>query len=124
MLSFALALMRFAKAVLRSWNDQEFRACLALALLMLVSGTIFYNRVEGWTWIDALYFSVTTMSTVGFGDLSPQTNAGKIFTVFYILVGVGIFVSLFTFLARALLQSPDVDTEGSDPHGSLATRKD
>jgi voltage-gated potassium channel len=46
--------------------------------------------VEGFGWIDAFYFSATTLTTVGYGDLSPQTDFGKIFTTVYIFVGIGI----------------------------------
>mmetsp|Transcript_140543 Transcript_140543/g.437062 ORF Transcript_140543/g.437062 Transcript_140543/m.437062 type:complete len:412 (-) Transcript_140543:19-1254(-) len=44
--------------------------------------------VEHWTFIDALYFSMVTMSTVGFGDLSPGSDGAKVFTSAYILVGI------------------------------------
>jgi voltage-gated potassium channel Kch len=103
MLSFALTVLRLIKAVVRSWRVPTFRATLALAVFILLSGTIFYHGVEGWSWIDALYFSATTVSTVGLGDLSPQTEIGKLFTVIYMFVGIGVFVALFTQFARALL---------------------
>lgn len=64
------------------------------------------DLVEGWSWIDSLCFSVTIMSTVGLGDFSPATQFGKVFTVFYIFVGVGVFVALFAQFARALVFDP------------------
>jgi len=73
-------------------------------LLILASGTVFYSSVEGWHWIDALYFCTATLSTVGYGDFVPQTQMGKLFTVVYIFVGVGVFVALFAQFARALLR--------------------
>ncbi|MDI3337191.1 potassium channel family protein [Defluviimonas aestuarii] len=110
MLSFALTVLRLIKAVVRSWRVPTFRATLFLAAVILLSGTVFYRGVEGWSWVDSLYFSATTISTVGLGDLSPQTEIGKLFTVVYIFVGVGVFVALFTQLARALL-SKELDRE-------------
>jgi voltage-gated potassium channel Kch len=107
MLSFALTVIELLRAIVRSPADKEFRAGLVLAVLILVSGTSFYRTVEGWSWIDSLYFCVTTMSTVGFGDLSPVTPFGKIFTIVYIFVGVGVFVALFAQFARALLKVTD-----------------
>ena len=104
MFAFAINMIRLLKAIARSWNVPNFRAGLGLAVLILVSGTIFYRSVEGWSWIDALYFSVTTISTVGFGDLAPRTDIGKLFTVVYIFVGVGVFVALFAQFARALVK--------------------
>lgn len=104
MISLFLNAYRLLQAIARSWEAPGFRGGLLLALLILLSGTVFYRSVEGWSWIDALYFSATTVSTVGLGDLSPQTDAGKIFTVIYIFVGVGVFVALFAQFARALVR--------------------
>jgi voltage-gated potassium channel Kch len=91
-----------------------FRANFALAVLILLSATLFYHSVEGWSWIDALYFSVTTISTIGLGDLSPQTDFGKLFTIIYIFVGVGVFVALLAQFARALLKV-EGDSKGPAP---------
>ena len=111
MISFYMTFLRLLKAILRSWKVPEFRATFGLAVIILLTGTVFYRNVEGWGWIDALYFSTTTISTVGLGDLSPQTDLGKIFTVVYIFVGIGVFVALFSQLARALIGS---DKEAED----------
>lgn len=113
MLSFALTLLRLFQAIWRSWQAPGFRASASLAVLILVSGTFFYRSVEGWSWIDSLYFSVTTVSTVGIGDLAPQTDFGKLFTVAYIFVGVGVFVVLFTQFASALLRIEAVERDAT-----------
>ena len=57
-------------------------------LLYLGVGAIFYVAVEDWTFIDAIYFAVVTMSTVGYGDLDATTDGSKVLTMFYIAVGV------------------------------------
>ena len=103
MISFFLTLFRLLQAIWRAWHDPYFRASGILAVLLLTSGTLFYSAVEGWRWIDALYFSVATLSTVGYGDLVPQTDLGKIFTICFILVGLGVFVTLVTRLAHAMM---------------------
>lgn len=106
MLSFSLIILRLAKGVSRCWRDLAFRTTLVLVCLTVLSGTLFYRSIEGWGWIDAVYFSVATISTVGYGDLAPQSDIGKIFTIFYMLVGIGLFVALVTQLARALIVPP------------------
>ncbi len=67
---------------------------LATISLLLI-GSIFYHNMEGWNWIDSIYFSVITLTTVGYGDFSPQTDSGKIFTMFYVVIGIGL---MFTFI--------------------------
>jgi voltage-gated potassium channel len=69
-------------------------------IIILSIGTVFYRFVEGFSWIDAYYFSVVTLATVGYGDLAPRTNVGKVFTTFYIFIGVGILATFFSFLVR------------------------
>lgn len=97
MTSFYMTVMRFIDAFIRSLKDPEFRAMLLVVFGLLVSGTLFYSGVEGWPVVDALYFSVMTLATVGCGDLSPSTELSKIFTILYVVVGVGVFLS---FIAK------------------------
>lgn len=66
-------------------------------------GAVFYHYVEGLSWLDSFYFCVITLTTVGYGDITPQTNIGKIFTMFYILIGVGIIASSLSYLLRSSL---------------------
>lgn len=103
MSSLILTLFRFFKGVRGAWTMPDFRSVLALVVMTLASGTIFFHQVEGWSWIDAFYFSVTTMSTVGYGDLAPKSDLGKLFTTIYIVVAVGLFVALVSFLADGML---------------------
>ena len=113
MLSFWLVLFRLGKGVYRCWHDVAFRTTLILVCLSLLSGTLFYRSIEGWSWLDAAYFSVATISTVGYGDLAPKSDVGKLFTIVFIPVGIGLFVALVTQIARALI-APPVPVSGKD----------
>ena len=97
---FFNTLLRFTKSYMKGLRDPEFRAMASLVILLLVFGTVFYHQVEGWTWIDSFYFCVISLTTVGFGDLSPSTPASKLVTVFYIMMGIGI---LLIFVERLAL---------------------
>ena len=76
---------------------------MLLVASLLVVGTIFYVLVEGWGVVDALYFCAMSLATVGYGDVVPETEIGKLFTVVYVLSGIGILVSFFTALTSKTL---------------------
>jgi hypothetical protein len=73
-----------------TWDRYSNRILLGMALLVLTVGTVAYRLLEDWSWVDAFYFSAVAVTTVGFGDLTPSTDASKLFTVFYIFSGVTI----------------------------------
>lgn len=75
------------RAMLR---EPEGRVLVSLAIGTITFGTVAYMWLEGWSVVNALYFSVVALATVGFGDIVPTTDAGKLFTVGYILFGIGI----------------------------------
>ena len=74
-------------------SDRESRPLFIYAALVLCVGWLFYHWAEGWSWIDSLYFSVVTLGTVGYGDFTPSTPLSKLFTIFYILNGIGVLVA-------------------------------
>lgn len=79
------------------------RELAGLVVAILVVGAVFYHYVEGLSVLDALYFSVTTLTTVGFGDISPQTAAGKIFTILYILGGISLMLAFLNLMAKRIV---------------------
>ena len=85
--------MLFLKSIISFLKDEEYRGLLYTSSFILGLGTIAYRFIEGWSWIDSLYFSVITLTTIGYGDFTPQTDAGKLFTIFYILLGLGMILS-------------------------------
>jgi hypothetical protein len=101
--SLLLGLVRLAQSVARSFREPQFRALLLLYGALLLIGTVFYVRAEGWSVLDALYFSVVTLATVGYGDFAPRTSIGKMFTIVYILIGAGVFVVLAAELAVGII---------------------
>lgn len=100
MLKHILNLFKYAASILRSLKDQEFRGLLLFVFAILGTGTYFYHILEKWRWLDSFYFSVTTLTTVGYGDLAPRTDGGKIFTIIYIFLGVGIILGFINAVAR------------------------
>lgn len=85
--------MIYIKTIVSFLKDEEYRDLMFTTFIILGIGTVVYHYLEGWEWIDAFYFSVITLTTIGYGDFSPQTVEGKLFTVFYILVGIGMILA-------------------------------
>jgi hypothetical protein len=85
-------------------EGSQFRSLVFLVVITLLGGTIFYSLEEGWSVVDAFYFSVTTLPTVGFGDLTPATTLGKLFTVVYIFAGLGIILGFIDTVAKETLR--------------------
>jgi voltage-gated potassium channel len=69
------------------------RSVIIASLALFFLGTIIFHFVEGWRWLDAFYFCVITLATVGYGDFTPKTDTGKIIAIFYIISGIGIFLA-------------------------------
>jgi len=81
-------------------EETGFNALLLLAASTLLIGTTFYHYIEKWAWIDSLYFSTITLTTIGYGDFVPTTPLSKIFTIFYIIIGIGIILGFVNLVAR------------------------
>lgn len=79
-------------------------ACIVSLFAILAVGTAGYQIIEGWTWIESLYMTVITVSTVGFGELHPLSDAGRIFTTVLICVGVGIVALAVSVMFRTIFQ--------------------
>ena len=84
--------MYLFKIILSFLQDKEYHQLLGITLIILALGTISYHYLEGWSWINALYFSIITLTTIGYGDFSPQTTAGKLFIIAYVILGIGIIL--------------------------------
>jgi len=62
---------------------------LCFLLIIISMGTIGYHLMEGWSFLDALYMTVITLATVGYGEIHPLSTGGRIFTIFLIFSSVG-----------------------------------
>lgn len=67
---------------------------------------MFYATVDGLRWVDAVYLSVVTLTTLGYGDLHPVSDLGKLFTIFYLFTGMGVVITVVIRLARAMFNEP------------------
>lgn len=86
------------------FRNPEIRGLMPSVIGTLLVGTVFYRIVEGWGWGNSLYFSVITLTTVGYGDYSPQTGVGRLFTIFYLFIGIGLLLSFVNVIAKQKLE--------------------
>jgi voltage-gated potassium channel len=78
-------------------------AAISSLLGLIGIGTVVFRLLEDWTWIQAFYFSVVTLSTVGYGDLHPTSDGTRLFAAFFILAGVGVVLASLTVIGASLL---------------------
>lgn len=71
----------------------EISIAASTILLWIGIGTLLFHRLESWTWIQSFYFSVVTLTTVGYGDITPTTDTSRFFAAIYILIGVAAVVA-------------------------------
>ena len=80
----------------------------ALSLILICAGLFFALEADQvnppHTYIDCVYFTVTTMTGVGFGDIVPYTGAGKILTILMMLVGTALYVSFTGVVAATVIE--------------------
>lgn len=83
------------------------RIYLAVFCFVLIAGTIGFMFAEHLSFIDAVYFTIVTIATVGYGDISPATPIGKVLAVALIVTGVGTFVSTLATATEVFLNRRD-----------------
>ncbi len=86
-------------------------ALFVTLLVLVAAGTVFFALIEGWSWLDAYFFTVVTLSTVGYGNFVPVTVAGKIGTTVFIFLGLGIFAVAIQQFGLFAMQKRDEHTE-------------
>ena len=121
MIPLLLAARELGRAIAAVWRDPETKALPVVAGALVLTGTLFYWRFEDWTIIEALYFSIVTLTTVGYGDFAPTSAGTQIFTIVYILTGFGVLVALLTSVAEKYLE---LKGERAPARASVSARRD
>jgi voltage-gated potassium channel len=78
----------------------------------VVFGTVGFHLIEGWSLADSLYVTVQTLTTVGYGDLTPRNGSGRLFAVLVMLMGAGGVALAVTTIVQSIVQSELILTFG------------
>lgn len=78
-------------------------AALSAVVTLILIGTVSYHALEPWDWIQSFYFTVATLTTVGYGDLHPSNDPSRLFTSIFILVGVAVALTALTTIGTAYM---------------------
>jgi voltage-gated potassium channel len=122
-----LLILGMIRAIWALRRDPQFVSLGLLTLTAIVSGTAFCSLAEGLRVVDAFYFSVVTLTTVGYGDFAPETDVGKLFTAVYVLLGIGILLTFVTTLAAKMSQTSPLHPFAAQPArsgGDFATGRE
>jgi len=74
-----------------------------VTLILIFAGTTGYRLIEGWSFLDALYMTVITITTVGYGEIHTLSKEGKIFTVFLIMSSFGVMGYIVASIAQSII---------------------
>lgn len=107
-------LLKLAKHARRVFSLAGLRfAALLAAMTALGGGAAFAEAEKGYTTWKGVYWAVTTMTTVGYGDLSPKTATGQAISIAVMLVGIG-FVAILTGAIAQRFLSEEVEVVGAE----------
>ena len=81
------------------------RIVLLAVLAAIAFGTVVFHLLEGWSILDSLYVTVQTVTTVGFGDITPRTGLGRFFATVFMMIGVGVVLYALTSTVQSIVHS-------------------
>lgn len=100
-----MAAKSVSRNVVKTVTSDIFRfvGYILLVFVYLTLGITFYQQYEGWTVMESIFFVVQTLSTVGYGNPAPSSDSVRLFTIFFILVGIFIlFAGIHDFIYNNL----------------------
>ncbi len=86
---------------------------VGIIAFLLGLGTLVFHTLEGWSWLDSLYFATTSLTTVSYGDFVPHHDSTRIFLIFYLLIGVSTVLYALTNVARYYIEKREDNFENA-----------
>jgi voltage-gated potassium channel len=108
----------YVRSVFEALAHPRVRPYLTAVTGLILLGTLVYSWVERWHPLDAAYFCVITLATVGYGDFAPVTRLGKLFTMVYIIAGLGLLGGFIATITSVSMEK----TQGHAPADGVLVR--
>lgn len=105
MISMILSVKKLFSSFWIIFKSEETKGLLIVIFLTLISGALFYSTVEHLSLLNAFYLSFVTLTTIGYGDIHPVTDFGKVFTMLYSTVGIGLMTIFVATVAKAYMST-------------------
>lgn len=83
----------------------EVRRVLIVLVLLTVVGTTGFALIERWSLLDALYMTIISLSTVGYGEVHPLSPAGRVFAMVFLIAGLGVFMFGVVMLGERVVRA-------------------
>ena len=80
--------------------NRKTRPIFLYAIVIIGLGTVLYHWLEGWGWLDSIYFVVITLTTIGYGDFHPTLPITKVITIFYGINGIVLILLIFDVIRK------------------------
>lgn len=80
--------MFLIRTLVSFFKDKIYRELLISIIFLVVISTVIFRFTEDWNWLDSFYFSISTITTTGYGDLYPKSDIGKIYNIFFLIASL------------------------------------
>lgn len=107
------------RTLLSFFKDEIYRELLITSIALVALGTVVFHFTEGWSWLDSLYFCVSTVTTTGYGDLYPRSVEGKIFNIFFLFVSLVLILMLVNTMNQHYNKRKELHTKTELRHRNL-----
>ena len=77
---------------------------ITILVFLVFAGGFVYSNIEGWRYFDSVYYTVVTITTIGYGDFAPSTDLGKFFTIIFVFLGIGMAFYFFSLIGRYMFK--------------------
>jgi len=89
---------------MKEYSKEWLKLSIIIISILMIGTLGYYFLEDGWSLLDAFYMVIISITTVGYGEIHELSPAGRVFTIFLILSGLGVAATTMTKVAKFLLE--------------------